>query len=333
MFRELLVADAVPSVDADLVRVDDLLREYVGTANGFLAEAAAHIIGSDEYRLRSALTLCAAQASGGSISSAVTGGAACELVHLGMRYHADVIDEDEIRRGVPSANAHWSNCVAILAGDVLLARASSLAASLGAGVAALLAETINNCCRGQLLELQHLYDVDRTEEDYDSAIAGKTTALFATACRIGGMISQASDHTLDALSRFGHHLGVGFQIVDDTLDLSAAPARLRKPDRDLRDGVYTLPVIYAMRDSSELRTLLGGPLDDGQLERARRIVDASCANDVALDIARSHAVTATRALERADALDAGARVALMLFVEDLAMRSARSSSTLTGNLR
>ena len=98
-------------------------------------------------------------------------------------------------------NARWSNIVAILSGDFLLARASALAASLGADVAGLLADTIGELCRGQVLELQHLFDATRTEEDYQSAIEGKTASLFATSCRIGGMVSGVDEPTLDALTR------------------------------------------------------------------------------------------------------------------------------------
>ena len=183
-------------------------------------------------RLRPTLTLCAAYAAQGveaASDAAVTGSVSCELVHLGSLYHDDVIDEAETRRGVPSVNARWSNIVAILAGDYLLARASSLAASLGADVAGLLAATIGELCRGQVLELQHLFDVTRTEEAYSSAIEGKTAALFATSCRIGGMVSDVDEPTLDALTRFGHHLGMCFQIVDDVLDLTASDEALGKP--------------------------------------------------------------------------------------------------------
>ena len=309
--QEPFVADILPSLQVEVARVDDLLRESVGSTDGFLAGTPTQAVGSERNRLRSTLTLTTAYATRGSIDKAVIGGAACELVQLGTRFHDDVIDEAEIRRGVPSINAHWSNCVAILTGDLFLARASSLAAALGAEVAALLAETIGNTCRGQLFELQHLYDVNRTEENYETAIAGKTTSLFAASCRIGGMVSGAPETTLAALSRFGHHFGVCVQIVDDTLAGSSTTARLTKPDRDLRDGIYTLPVIYAMRDSSELRSLLGGPLDNEQLARARSIVDASSANDVALDIARSHAVKASSALEGKGC------TALIHFAEDL----------------
>ncbi len=298
----------------DLVRVQHELDDAVRTSDPFLAEVAAHLISAGGKRLRPTLTLCAAYASVGitanngvvsATDEAVTGAVACELVHLGSLYHDDVIDEAETRRSVPSVNARWSNIVAILAGDFLLARASSLAASLGADVAALLAETIGELCRGQVLELQHLFDVARSEEDYSSAIEGKTAALFATSCRIGGMVSGVADPTLDALTRFGRHLGMCFQIVDDVLDLSSTDAALGKPaGQDLLEGIYTLPVIYALRESEPLRELLGQPLDAPQLADARRIATANGVVDVALGIARDHAVKAADALEGAEGLDA-----------------------------
>src|SRR6478752_185715 len=284
---------ALPSLADDLARVEDSLHEAVSTPDRFLADVASHLIGAGGKRIRPTLTLCAAYAAAGDGGpagvDAVTGAVACELVHLGSLYHDDVIDEAETRRGVPSVNARWSNIVAILAGDFLLARASSLAASLGADVASLLAATIGELCRGQVLELQHLFDVDRSEEDYASAIEGKTAALFATSCRIGGMVSGVGDATLDALTRFGRHLGMCFQIVDDVLDLSSTDDALGKhAGQDLLEGIYTLPVIYTLRDSATLRELLGRPLDDEQLAEARDITTTNGSVEVALGVARDH---------------------------------------------
>ena len=304
----------LPALPDDLARVDVALRESVQSPDPFLAEVATHLIGAGGKRLRPTLTLVSAYASnaGGATSGsdhALTGAVACELVHLGSLYHDDVIDEAETRRGVPSVNARWSNIVAILAGDFLLARASSLAASLGADVASLLAATIGELCRGQVLELQHLFDVDRSEEDYASAIEGKTAALFATSCRIGGMVSGVGDATLDALTRFGRHLGMCFQIVDDVLDLSSTDDALGKhAGQDLLEGIYTLPVIYMVRESEALRDLLGGPLDPAQLEEARtlalgNLTTGSSAMELALGVARDHAVKARDALDGADGLD------------------------------
>jgi heptaprenyl diphosphate synthase len=243
-------------------------------------------------------------------------------VHLGSLYHDDVIDEAETRRGVPSVNARWSNIVAILAGDYLLAQASSLAASLGADVAALLAATIGELCRGQVLELQHLFDPDRSEETYLSAIEGKTASLMATACRIGGMVSDVSDDTLDALTQFGHHLGMCFQVVDDVLDVTATEAELGKPTgNDVHEGVYTLPVIYALERSEELRDLLGRKLDWVQVARAVELIATPEVIDASMALARTHATKASEALGGATELDRTVCERLRTLVDGLVQRS------------
>ncbi len=309
----------------DLERVDEALRGAVRSDDRLLAEVAGHLVGAGGKRLRPALTLGAAYAVGGAGPAApevVTGAVSVELVHLGSLYHDDVIDEAQTRRGVPSVNARWSNIVAILAGDFLLARASDLAASLGADVAGLLARTIGELCRGQVQELHHLFDADRPEGAYLSAIAGKTAALFATSCRIGGMVSGLDAPGLDALDRFGHHLGMCFQIVDDILDVTASTDDLGKPaGNDLLEGVYTLPVIYAVDRRPELRDLLGSRLDDPGLARALEAVRAGGAIDDATGVARDHATKAVEALRGAsDGFDPSVVEALIRLVDGLVVR-------------
>jgi heptaprenyl diphosphate synthase len=318
---------ALAPVSGDLERVEARLRESVEHPDQVLGEVAAHLVKAGGKRIRPTLTLGAAYASTTATKpapeDAVTGAVAVELVHLGSLYHDDVIDEAETRRGVPSVNARWSNIVAILSGDYLLARASSLAASLGAEVAALLADTIGELCRGQVLELQHLFDVSRSEEDYCSAIEGKTAALFATACRIGGMVSNVDEPTLDALTRYGHHLGMCFQIVDDVLDLTATDEALGKPSgQDLVEGIYTLPVIYALSETPELSNMLGSRLDDTALAQARQLATRNGAVPAALAVARDHATKAGEALAGADTLDPDATAGLQRLVEGLTSRES-----------
>ena len=312
---------------ADLTRVEDALEEAVRSDDRFLVDVASHLLAAGGKRLRPTLTLCAAYAARGggrdAHDAAITGAASVELVHLGSLYHDDVIDEAGTRRGVPSVNARWSNIVAILAGDYLLAKASELAASLGADVAGLLAATIGELCRGQVLELQHLFDADRTEELYFSAIEGKTAALMASSCRIGGMVSGVSPATLDALTRFGHHVGMCFQIVDDVLDVTATEEELGKPaGNDLHEGVYTLPVIHAVATSEELRVMLGRKLDRDVVERARLLVSTPEVVEASMAVARSHVSKATEALAGADGLDAEVCDRLAKLVDGLANRSS-----------
>ncbi|MBM3670708.1 MAG: polyprenyl synthetase family protein [Actinobacteria bacterium] len=311
----------------DLARVEARLQESVRHPDRFLGEVASHLVTAGGKRIRPTLTLCAAYASSTGTrptsDEAVTGAVACELVHLGSLYHDDVIDEAETRRGVPSVNARWSNIVAILSGDYLLARASSLAASLGADVAALLADTIGELCRGQVNELQHLYDVARSEEDYQSTIEGKTASLFATACRIGGMVSGVDEPTLDALTRYGHHLGMCFQIVDDCLDLTATDEVLGKPSgQDLAEGIYTLPVIYAIDTCEPLRSMLGAPMDPARLAEARALATSDGAVPSALDVAHDHATKAREALAGAEHLDPQVTAGLDRLVEGLVSRDS-----------
>jgi heptaprenyl diphosphate synthase len=311
----------------DLARVEERLSNAVLAEDRFLGEVAGHLLSAGGKRLRPTLALCAAYAARGGDDSAsadvVTGGAAVELVHLGSLYHDDVIDEAATRRGVPSVNARWSNIVAILAGDYLLAQASSLAASLGADVAGLLASTIGELCRGQVLELQHLFDVERSEESYLSAIAGKTAALMATACRVGAMVSGVSADTLDALTQFGHHLGMCFQVVDDVLDVTGTEAELGKPaGNDVHEGVYTLPVIYALSSSSELRGLLGRKLEWPEVKRVVDLVATTEVVDASMAVANTHAVKASEVLAGASELDAKVCDRLGTLVDGLVRRSS-----------
>jgi heptaprenyl diphosphate synthase len=318
---------ALPSLVGDLVRVEERLQAAVAQDDRFLGDVAGHLLAAGGKRLRPMLTLGAGYAAAGMHNpvspEVVTGGASVELVHLGSLYHDDVIDEAETRRGVPSVNARWSNIVAILAGDYLLAQASSLAASLGADVAALLAATIGELCRGQVLELQHLFDADRTEEAYLSAIEGKTATLMATACRVGGMTSGVSAASLDALTQFGNHLGMCFQVVDDVLDITATEAELGKPTgNDVHEGVYTLPVIYALAGSDELRSLLGRKLDWPDVREAVALVATPEIIDASMNVARTHATKATEALAGATELDAEVCERLRTLVDGLVTRSS-----------
>lgn len=269
----------LPSMADDLARVEQRLLDAVSTTDPFLTEIATHLITAGGKRVRPGFGIAAAATAltvdAPASEEAITGGVAVELVHLGSLYHDDVMDEADVRRTVDSVNARWGNLKAILAGDFLLARASELAASLGVEVAGLLANTISRLCEGQLLELQHAFDVERTEPLYLRSIEGKTASLLASSCRIGGLVAGVPRDNVEALTTFGHSYGMAFQIVDDVLDLVASEAQLGKPaGHDLEEGVYTLPVLLTLDgpNGAELRSLLGGPVDPTQRDRAAELV-------------------------------------------------------------
>ena len=162
----------------------------------------------------------------------------------------------------------------------------------------------------------------RTEEGYASAIAGKTAALFSSSCRIGGMVAGVDKPGLDALTRYGHHVGMCFQIVDDVLDITATDDALGKPSgQDLVEGVYTLPVIYALEHSTSLRELLAQPLDGERLSEARKLAASNGSVTAALGVARDHAAKAGDALAGTE-LDSGVREALTRLVGGLVERES-----------
>ena len=317
---------ALEPLTEDLQRVETRLLDAVVVEDRFLGEVAEHLIKAGGKRLRPVMALCAAYAAKGVHTAhvdAITGAACVELVQVGSLYHDDVIDEADTRRGVPSVNARWSNIVAILSGDFLLAKASVLAASLGAEVAGLIGATIGELCRGQVLELQYLFNADRTVESYISSIEGKTASLLATSSRVGGIVSSVTPATLETLTAFGHHLGMCFQIVDDVLDLTADAETLGKPSgNDLHEGVYTLPVILAAQDSPELKELLGRKLDWPDVEAARKLAMQGDNVQESMVIAREHAERAKQALTQADGeLDADVCAKLGALVDGLITRA------------
>ena len=305
---------ALPGMTGELARVEAALRASVIAEDPHLTELASHLIQAGGKRLRPALAVAAGACHQGIpvTDEVVLGGVSVELVQVGSLYHDDVMDEATTRRGVESVNARFGNLKAILSGDYLLAKASEIAAGLGTEVAALLAQTIGHLCEGQVRELQMVFDVDRDDDIYFAAIAGKTASLFAAACRIGGIVGGLDRPAIEALTTYGHQYGMAFQIVDDVLDVVATDEQLGKPSgHDMAEGIYTLPVIRALGaadDASvELRELLGRPLtEQAEIERARKLVKAGSGVEDALVVARRYgqeARDALAALPRSDASD------------------------------
>jgi heptaprenyl diphosphate synthase len=207
----------------------------------------------------------------------VPGAAAIELTHVATLYHDDVIDEAESRHGVPSVNARWSNSVAIVSGDYLFARAAEIASDLGTEVTRLLARTIATVSNGQIREVTTAGTLEQNEHAYMETIRRKTASLIATSCRLGGLLSDAPPELVEVLDQFGEALGLGFQLSDDIMDVTASQSELGKePGVDMKEGVYTLPVLYAMahgeRRDELVELLRPGPPEGERLHQALAIV-------------------------------------------------------------
>ena len=265
------------AVGRRLDEVEEQLQKVVRSDTAFVSEAASYLLQAGGKRFRPMLVILSGHFGDPSDERITRGAVAVELTHLATLYHDDVIDEADLRRGIESVNHRWDNTIAILTGDYLFARASELAADLGTEISRELARTIAILCDGQIREIQAAGRVDGSVEDYMEIIRRKTAALIATSCRFGGVVSDAGLAASEALEEFGEALGMAFQLSDDIMDVISTGEVLGKdPGVDLKEGVYTLPVLYALSASSNapaLRELLaGGPPSGDALARALELV-------------------------------------------------------------
>jgi heptaprenyl diphosphate synthase len=285
IFQDLV---PIPRVWERMAMVEARLVEVSIAETPFLTEIAQHLLIAGGKRYRPLLAQVAAELGANSDRGSVEAGVAVELVHLGSLYHDDVIDEADARRGKTSVNANWTNTIAILAGDFLLARASEIAAPLGEEAVALIARTYATLCEGQVSELVFAHGLDHEPKDYYTVIGGKTASLIRTSARLGAMTGGADDDVVEAISEWAWEMGMVFQITDDVLDLIASDAFLGKPaGSDIGEGTFTLPVLLAARGpgGDEIRSLLDG---DGPYSRESisRVIELTVAGgyiDVALD--------------------------------------------------
>jgi heptaprenyl diphosphate synthase len=252
----------LPQIWEQLEQVEVRLLEASASEDPYLAKIAQHLLVAGGKRFRPLLALLAAEFGPVKDRRPVEAAVSVELIHLGSLYHDDVIDEAATRRGAPSANVNWSNTVAILAGDYLMARASEVAATfLSQESVRLLASTYAELVEGQTREMQLVDSIDHGITEYERVIEGKTACLIRTSARLGAMAANASPHAIEALTWWAWELGMVFQMVDDALDLVATEDQLGKPaGSDIREGTFTLPVLLAATgpDGPRLRSLLSG---------------------------------------------------------------------------
>jgi heptaprenyl diphosphate synthase len=213
------------------------------------------------------LALLAAQLGDPQAPGVTEAAVVCELTHLATLYHDDVMDEAAVRRGAPSANSRWSNSIAILTGDLLFARASDLLADLGPEAVRIQAQTFERLVTGQIRETVGPQPGDDPVDHYLEVLADKTGSLVATSARFGASFAGVDALLVAALTAFAEEVGVAFQISDDLLDIvSEGGTSGKSPGTDLREGIATLPALFALAgdDPAEarLRELVAAPVTD-----------------------------------------------------------------------
>ncbi len=293
-----------------LEAVDALLRREVDHEDPFIAGANIHLAEAGGKRFRPLLTLLASEVGTGVNDAVVAAATGVELTHLASLYHDDVMDEADVRRGAPSANARYDNSTAILVGDLLFGTASSIIADLGPEAVKIQARTFIRLCSGQIRDARSApAGVDATDY-YLQVLADKTGVLIATAARYGAMFSGCDARTVETLREYGERLGMAFQLADDLIDIASDPEETGKtPGTDLREGKRTLPVLYALASTdpadARLQQLLRSDLrDDASLAEALALLRVHPAMDRAQQRTDAVAAEATAALDGLPASEA-----------------------------
>jgi heptaprenyl diphosphate synthase len=248
-----------------LVDVDATLRREVDHDDPFIAEASLHLAAAGGKRFRPLLTLLASEVGSGINEQVVAAATGVELTHLASLYHDDVMDEADVRRGAPSANARYDNSTAILVGDLLFGTASSIIADLGPDAVKIQAQTFVRLCSGQIRDDRPCPPGTDPVDYYMGILADKTGVLIATAARYGAMFGGCPPETVEIMREYGERLGMAFQLADDLIDIGSEGADTGKtPGTDLREGKATLPVLYARASAdpadARLRQLLATDL-------------------------------------------------------------------------
>jgi len=248
-------------INSDLQRVEKELTKFVETDFPILQDSAVHLLSAGGKRLRPAFTLLAGKFYGYSLEKLMPVAMALELIHMSSLVHDDIV-ASMTRRGRPTVKAKWGNIVSIETGDYLFAKSLVLISKIDhPEVARILAEISVEMCQGEIQQIKSSFDVEQNLKQYYYRIKRKTALLISACCKLGALVSGAPRRQVWALGAYGHSLGMAFQIVDDVLDITAKPSEFGKPiGGDLRQGIMTLPMILALKLTSEparLKVLLG----------------------------------------------------------------------------
>jgi octaprenyl-diphosphate synthase len=275
----------------DLEKMEGILRDNLETSRPGIGRLIDHLAHYRGKRLRPALLLLTARASGRITPAHLVLAAVVEMIHTATLVHDDVLDEATVRRHASTVNASWGNQASILLGDYLFTHAFHLTSTLGdANACRLIGEATNRLCAGELHQICQRGNLALTEEEYFEIIDGKTAELTSCCCRLGALYAGMEEQAVEALAEYGRSLGMAFQIADDVLDLVGEERSAGKSlGTDLEQRKLTLPLIYLLQHSSAEKTQRLLAMLESPGNHKREILAPELAASGALDYARRRA--------------------------------------------
>ena len=298
------MADVWEAYRDELDGVERQVRANLDSSVALVNTVAGHILNSGGKRIRPLLLLLSARLCGYTGRDHHQLGSLVEFIHTATLLHDDVVDDADIRRGQRTARKVWGNQISILVGDYLYSKAICQVVDFRSqGINEVLAEACKKMAEGEVLQLYYNGNPSMPEAEYLKIVEHKTAGLIAAACRMGAILADASDAQQDALFQFGQHLGIAFQVTDDTLDYTANGERLGKTlGQDLRQGKATLPLLHLLYHCSEqdkrmiIDRMETRTLTEEDLARIIRLMNGAGSIAYAADRARSYIDEAQRDL-------------------------------------
>lgn len=261
-------------VEADLRELTENLKQLVSARHPILYAAAEHLFGAEGKRIRPAIVLLISRAT--MVDREITHhhrrlAEITEMIHTASLVHDDVVDESQMRRGIPTVHSSFGNRIAVLAGDFLFAQSSWYLANLNnLEVVKLLSEVIMDLAEGEIRQGINRFDTSLSIEAYLQKSYYKTASLIANSSKSAGLLSNVSPEVAQNLYNYGRNIGLAFQIVDDILDFTSSTETLGKPaSSDLASGNLTAPVLYALEENPHLERLI-----EQQFKKAEDLAEA-----------------------------------------------------------
>jgi all-trans-nonaprenyl-diphosphate synthase len=282
-------------VEADLRLLTENLKQLVGARHPILYAAAEHLFGAGGKRVRPAIVLLISRATQPDQDLTAKHrrlAEITEMIHTASLVHDDVVDESELRRGVPTVHSSFGNRVAVLAGDFLFAQSSWYLANLdNLAVVKLLSEVIMDMAEGEIQQGLSQFDITLSIESYLEKSYYKTASLIANSAKSAGLLSGVSSEMAAHLYGYGRHVGLAFQIVDDIFDFTGSAEALGKPvGSDLKSGKLTAPVLYALEEKPYLEVLIQREFaQEDDLEQAIALIKDSQGIERSRELAAQHA--------------------------------------------
>lgn len=305
----MLDMELLSDIKSDLKIVEKQLAEYVRSSSPMLTTASLHLFKAGGKRLRPAFALLAGKCCGGTLEQLLPLAVALELIHMASLVHDDVIDNSLTRRGIPTVKAQWGDKVSLHTGDYLFAKSLLLIAQYeNFRIAKILADVSVEMCLGEIQQIVTSFDLNQSLRDYFYRIKRKTAMLISASCQLGAVASNADPVLERSLAKYGHYLGMAFQITDDILDIIADEGELGKPvGSDLRQGIITLPTIYALkhsREAEELAAIISNrQKKEEDIARAIQIIKESGAIEYSFKVAQAYINKAKNELRHVPSLE------------------------------